>query len=130
MERNGKLNGVTYQTAVSLLEREIDIQMYETQNGICVTIAGGDRGHIGALAFSAPDTEPQSVTFPGHKETVVCERWVKGLGSLYSGPVVVVAGIHYDRITKEQIQKVLDAMDSELAKAMEYLRARKAPSGP
>lgn len=123
MERNGKLNGFTYQTIVSVLEREIRIRMYETQNGICVIIEGGDKGHIGAVAFSAPDpdTEHQSFTFPNHKETLICERWTKGLGSIYGGPVVIIAGIHYDSITKEQIQYVLDVMDSELVKAMNYL---------
>lgn len=121
MEGNGKLNGFTYQTVVSVLEREIYIRMYETQNGICVIIEGGDKGHIGAVAISAPDTECQSFTFPGHKETLICERWMKGLGSIYGGPVVVIAGIHYDGITKEQIQYVLDVMDAELVKVMNYL---------
>lgn len=67
-----------------------------------VLAAGGDTGHIGAIAFGDRD-ECLSNAREGHREGVVTELIYRELESVVPGGLAVLAGIHVDGITKEQI---------------------------
>lgn len=97
-----------------VLGREIRIWFHNTGQGINVLIEGGDQGHIGALAVCAPGMETKVITFSGHREDVICRRWAQVLAAKYNAPVVVEAGIHFNQITKEEIQEVLGILEKEL----------------
>ena len=71
-----------------------------------VLAAGGDTGHIGAIAFGDRD-ECLSNAREGHREGVVTELIYRELESVVSGGLAVLAGIHVDGITKEQITGVV-----------------------
>ena len=74
---------------VPILVRRVMIVVCRTEEGISILIAGGDKGRIGVVAIAK------------------------------AGPVVVEAGIHYDGITKEQIQEVLGRLDEELEELLQ-----------
>ena len=93
---------------------EIRIWFHNTGQGINVLIEGGDRGHIGAVAVAGPDMETKVITFPGHREDVIVRRWSEVLVAKYKVPVVVEAGIHFNQITKEEIQEILLILEKEL----------------
>lgn len=95
---------------------EIRIWIHNTGQGINVLIEGGDRGHIGAVAVAGPGMETKVITFPGHREDVIVRRWSEELAAKYKVPVVVEAGIHFNKITKEKIQEVLQTLEKELEK--------------
>lgn len=99
---------------VNLFGRGIRIHLYDTGDGINVLIEGGDRSHIGAVAVAGPDTKVQVVTFPGHREDVICKRWAEVLADAFCCPAVVSAGIHYDGIGRLEIQEIVDAMERKL----------------
>lgn len=101
---------------VLILERRVLISVCRTEDGINILIAGGDKGHIGAVAIAKAGHIIESIVFPSHKEEVICRSWAEKISAVYPGPVVVEAGIHYDSITKEQIQEVLRRLDEELFK--------------
>lgn len=103
-----------YSNEITVLGRGIRINLYDTGAGINILIEGGEKGHIGAVAVAESGALIESIVFPSHKEGVVCEQWAKRVSSVVCGPVVVEAGIHYDNITKDQIQEVLEALDKEL----------------
>lgn len=107
---------MTSQTIIKCkaLEREIRIWFHNTGQGINVLIEGGDQGHIGAVAVCAPGMETKVITFPGHREDVICRRWAQVLAAKYNVPVVVEAGIHFNQITKEEIQEVLRVLEKGL----------------
>ena len=111
MDRRGERQ---YTERITLFGKEILATVTDTGRGMDVLIRGGDEGHIGAVAVCAPDMEPQIVTFSGHREDVVCEKWVQEIGKRYSFPVVVSAGIHYDGIGREQIEEILHVLDGVL----------------
>ena len=96
------------------LEREIRIWLHNTGQGINVLIEGGDQGHIGAVAVCAPGMETKVITFPGHREDMICRSWASVLAARYNAPIVVEAGIHFNQITKEEIQEVLRILEKEL----------------
>lgn len=103
----------------------IRINLYDTGAGMNILIEGGEKGHIGAVAAAESGTLTDSIVFPSHKEGVVCERWAREVSSVVCGPVVVEAGIHYDNITKEQIQEVLEALELELAGLLKRMSTAK-----
>jgi len=97
-----------------ILNKEIKAIIVYTDNGLAVTLAGGDKSHIGAITVVDESGKITTITFPEHKETIISETWAKGLFKSYHIPVVVSAGIHYDVITKEQIAEVVEASYSLL----------------
>ena len=83
-----------------------------------VAIWGGEKPHIGAVAVAQPrpslkDPEVMSATasvicLPGHKEDELAKAVSEILAAALNTPVVVTAGIHWDNISKDGIQKVTE----------------------
>lgn len=119
---DGEAHGMNYEKKLRALDREIFIDVNDTKAGINILIAGGDKGHIGAVAAALSGKITGSITFPGHKENVICETWAKEISEIYNGPVVVEAGVHYDKITKEQICKALEILNTELEQLVKHIR--------
>ncbi len=99
----------TIEKTTTVLGKEIRAIIVFTDDGINVTVAGGDKSHIGAVAIIDENGNLTSTTFPNHKETIIAELWANTLHEKYMQSVVVTAGIHYDGINKEGINKVVEA---------------------
>lgn len=99
---------------VILFEKTIYVQMAQTDEGIQVLIAGGDRSHVGAVTVVGKDGERHTLVLPGHKEAIITEKWADKIFAESRVPVVVTAGIHFDHITSEQIKMVLHTADQLL----------------
>ena len=102
----------------TVLGKQITATLLDTGAGISVLIEGGDKGHIGAVAIKQPGKELISHQFETHREGIVAERWADALCSCLGQPVVVSAGVHYDNITKEQIEIVLNGLEEMLQEIM------------
>jgi gallate decarboxylase subunit D len=86
-------------------------------NDLLVAIWGGEKPHIGAVAVAQPrpslkDPDAVSATasvfcFVGHKEDELAKAASEILAAALNTQVVVTAGIHWDNISKEAIQKVI-----------------------
>ena len=111
---------IVYKESFIVLEKPVEIMITDTGAGINVLICGGDRSHIGSVAACSPDTDVQLITFPGHREDVICRKWAETLSDGLNESVVVLAGIHYDSINKEEIQVILDILDEKLAKILQH----------
>lgn len=101
--------------------RDITALVLQTENGVSVTLWGGDRPHIGAVGVAGPDGEYTVTEFPGHREGVVCEKWTAALAAAGCLPAVVTAGIHYDGLDQAGIKAVLTLTDEMLAEALLHL---------
>lgn len=108
-----------------ILGHVINIGVYDTGAGINILIEGGEKGHIGAVAIALSGRVIESIVFPFHKENVICEKWAVKLSMVYNGPVIVEAGVHYDNITREQIQEILEVLDKELNSLVKDIQGRK-----
>ncbi|MGA3174240.1 MAG: hypothetical protein ABSE25_07425 [Syntrophorhabdales bacterium] len=85
---------------------------------ILVTLWGG-AAHIGALGMATPrpslrDPDERSATssvftFPGHKEDVAVKLMSEMLSGRLNRKVVVVAGLHWDRLEPGDIRQIVDA---------------------
>ena len=84
---------------------------------LLVAIWGGERPHIGAVSMAQPrpslkDPEATSATASvfcllGHKEDDLAKAASEVLAAVLNTAVVVTAGIHWDNIEPEGIQKVI-----------------------
>jgi len=103
------------------MEKTIYCEAIKLDEGISVTLAGGDKAHIGAVSMVGLDGEMSSYTFPGHKETIISEKWAKEIYAKITETVLVSVGIHYDNISKADINKVLSFTDELLIELLNRL---------
>lgn len=85
---------------------------------LLVVIWGGDRPHLGAVAIARPKPSPKDspsgsevslvFCFPGHRDDVVARAAAERLAEALGRSVTVTAGIHWDHIDADGIQRVID----------------------
>lgn len=85
---------------------KLRLQAVAMGQDLCVIITGG-KEHIGSITFSY-DKEAETIGFGTHKEKFVTEAVGEVLNKKYSGNFVICCGIHFDNITKEEIECVKD----------------------
>ena len=73
----------------------------------CLLVTGGDLPHVGAVGWCGRDVQPVSLDFPEHRDRAVVDLFLAALFQV-PGHHVVVAGIHLDRITRVEIDEVLE----------------------
>ncbi len=98
---------------------EYDIKAHIRSIGedLLVAISGGEKPHIGAVAVAQPrpslkDPRVTSATasvfcYVGHKEDDLAKHAAEKLAASFNTRVVVTAGIHWDNLSEEGIQKVI-----------------------
>jgi len=84
---------------------------------LLVTIWGGEKPHIGAVAVAQPrpslkDESVVSATasvfcYPGHKDDIVAKEAAEKISSALNTNVTVTAGIHWDDIDEEGIKTIM-----------------------
>lgn len=104
---------------INTSEGEYDLSASVRQIGrdLLVAIWGGDKPHIGAVAMSQPrpslkDPKVTSSTasvfaYVGHKEDELAKAAAEILAATLKTNVVVAAGIHWDNLPQEGIQRVI-----------------------
>ena len=110
-----------FSLTAEVLGYEISVRAVLTGGSIQVMISGGMRPHIGAVSIAGPDGQ-QDIEFPGHKDGVITRKWADILKESGFCPVVVTAGIHYDNLSKEGINVVLNAADALLNELLDSLK--------
>ena len=92
---------------------------------LCVTLSGGDREHIGAVALGAPATPTSVLALPGHREDELAQRIASQVASHLGVVVAVACGIHVDAILPRELKDVLDMADELTLALLERLSAQK-----
>nr|WP_176772709.1 hypothetical protein [Sporomusa acidovorans] len=90
----------------------------------CLTVTGGDRSHLGAVAVAQVGesmieagkltTTVSTITLLGHKEDGMARDLAARLATAVAANVVVCCGIHLDNITPDEI-KTVRLMSNEMA---------------
>jgi len=98
-------------------EYELEASLRLIGQDLLVAIWGGEKPHIGAVSAAQPrpslrDPKVTSATasvicFPAHKEDELAKAVSEILASVLNTRVVVTAGIHWDNISEEGIQKII-----------------------
>ncbi len=93
-----------------------------------VHIAGG-ADHIGAAALAAPTVSVQAAGVPPHREEEIVRVVASRLAEQLRVAVCVTAGIHVDRITREEIQTIRAVCDTGADRLVRILRETSEPPG-
>ena len=99
-------------------EYDVEANVRSIGEDLLVAISGGEKPHIGAVAVAQPrpslkDPTQTSATasvicYAGHKEDDLAKHAAEKLAAAFDTRVVVTAGIHWDNLSEEGIQKVID----------------------
>lgn len=90
-----------------VLDKKLTVQIERFDEGIQVSLTGGDRSHIGAVSIYVPEGPVQSWQRLGHQEGELSRLWAIKLGECLHVPVCVVCGIHYDHLDAAGIKLIL-----------------------
>jgi len=104
----------------------ISLRAIDVGSDLLVIITGG-KAHIGAAAVGVTCgglASSSVISVPAHREDRVVKGAAEKLAKALNRSVVAVAGIHYDDITKEEIDETLRLCD-ELVKALAVELCRK-----
>jgi len=91
---------------------------------LLVLLTGGE-AHIGAVGVGCPMGERATasvITLPGHRDDRMAQVAAERISAELGCGCTVVAGVHYDHITPEEIQASLGLFQEALG---EFLRAMK-----
>jgi gallate decarboxylase subunit D len=114
----------TFETAHKKDRFEVTAQVQMLGNDVLVVLYGG-REHVGAVAMAQPRpgiSNPEQIgatssvfTYVGHKEDIIAKSMSEELARNLNKKVVVVAGIHWDGLSLQEIKTIADLCD-KLAK--------------
>lgn len=99
----------------------INANLILLDHDIQVMIWGG-RAHIGAIALAGPKNEAQVVEAADHKDGEIALLIASELAKNLNGTVAVTAGIHYDRITPEEIEIVREKTGKIVHEIITYIK--------
>jgi hypothetical protein len=95
---------------------KIGVTALITMDGVIVTILGGEKPHVGAVAIGSPRPSLEDpsefsattsvFTLVGHKDDEVARPAAEKLAGKLNQTVVVVAGVHVRKANDEDIKKL------------------------
>lgn len=130
MQTTRTLNGILFRTEEG--RYDLDARVQWIGNDLLVSIWGGDRPHIGAVALAQPrpslrdpgrtSSTASVLCVVGHKEDEVVKKTSERLSSVFEARVVVTAGIHWDNLDGDGIGRVVRNIDSLTDYIVQFLR--------
>lgn len=111
----------TFEIHALLFGKDVTAQVLVLPPGIHVSLFGGDLPHIGAVSIAGTEGLIHTEQFPGHREGVVSSQWAAKLSEAGYAPAVAEAGIHYDRLDHEGIERVLKLAEDMLKQVLDEL---------
>ncbi|TCL56257.1 polyprenyl P-hydroxybenzoate/phenylacrylic acid decarboxylase-like protein [Kineothrix alysoides] len=120
---------ISFRIVHNLMGRDISAKVTVLAHGMSVLLTGGEVPHVGAVSLADEAGQIRTIGLDGHKEQVVGERWAGELYRIKKEPVSVTAGIHYDKLTKEQIEYVVNEMNEMLEEVKSILLKHQSDLG-
>jgi hypothetical protein len=101
---------------------KVNLDSYEMGDDLVLMLKGGEKHHVGAIAMATPykDTASTSIISAyGHKEGELAKPLAEKVSKNLKKTVVLIAGLHIDKATKEDIQKLIDNSYKAIDKFLE-----------
>lgn len=110
---------------------KVNLLAYNMGNELVVSIYN-ENAHIGAVAVGEYDHEEERasvsvITRRGHKDDAIAQRAAYLISKSTKKPVCVIAGVHLDNITKEEIGKLLENAEIAVEDFINYRRQGRNP---
>lgn len=101
---------------------EIRAEVTKLPEDIHILLTGGVLPHVGAVSIYKEGEAVNSLQLPKHKDGIIGNRWAKEVSKIFSLQVTVVCGIHYNSVTKEMIEKIVELSDEMLEEVIKNLK--------
>jgi len=111
---------------------EVAAQITRMGGDLLVVLSGGI-GHIGAIGIAQPreslstpgktSSTGSVFTYTGHKEDVVVKPMAEEIAKRLNRKVVVVAGIHWDRLSANEIEMIVGLCNTLKEKIVKEAKA-------
>jgi len=101
-----------------LFDAEIYGEITYLDDGISALIVGGNKSHIGSVSIAESSDNINTISFSGHKDEIIGERWARALVGKYKCRVVVECGIHYDHASHDEIASIVSTTDEMLSELL------------
>jgi hypothetical protein len=98
-------------------EYDISASVRQIGRDLLIAIWGGEKPHIGAIAMAQPrpslkdpaviSSTASVFSYVGHKEDDLAKTAAEILAAAFKTNVVVTAGIHWDNLPEEGIQRII-----------------------
>lgn len=108
----------------TVLGHAVWAEVASLDDGWDIGVYGGCRTHVGAVALCGADGGCRALLREGHRDDGVAMRWAKAFAQRFGAPVCVRCGIHYDGVSKIDIETIVSACDLLLRKALDAEAAR------
>lgn len=111
---------------------KIQLTAKKLDKDLIITITGG-REHLGAIGiglFINGKASSSVITLPNHKEDIIAKQGAEKIAKQLETNAVVIAGIHLDNITREEIDAVVKNSELLIEEFIaEYKKIRKGKGG-
>lgn len=108
-------------TEITLSFSKIVISTELLGEDIFITVAGGDKPHIGTVVLAVPrdslkgdgsvSTTSSVLNVTGHKDETVCRMLAEKASKKYGVTAACTGGIHVDGLDERQIREVVSAIE-------------------
>ncbi|MCX8182140.1 MAG: hypothetical protein N3D12_03365 [Candidatus Methanomethyliaceae archaeon] len=83
------------------------LDLIKVGRDLVIYIGGGEEPHIGAVSICSQSGEPLTFSLPNHKDYIVSHNAAKKIFNETGRKTVVIAGIHVNNASKEDILQLL-----------------------
>ncbi|MEM2128730.1 MAG: hypothetical protein QXM93_06955 [Candidatus Methanomethyliaceae archaeon] len=102
-------------------KHRVYLELVRAGRELVIYIGGGEEPHIGAISICTQPGEPFTLSLPSHKDYLVSHDAAKTIFNKTGQNTVVIAGIHVDNASKEDIRKLLMNAEECVRKLKEEL---------
>ena len=111
-----------YNNIITYLDYPIEFIAISHGRDYVISVKGGSLAHVGAVSICIPGSNASVITAPGHKDDILALDLATILCSSLNATVAVTVGIHYDNLTKSQINDIIEIVTSLMDQFIEYLK--------
>lgn len=90
---------------------------------LCIVITGGEP-HLGAVTVAHRDSRVDNIAIGDHMEHILTSKIGKTLNHELAGSAVICCGIHFDHITKQEIEDIMRLTDHLVKELYRQLKAK------
>ena len=126
---------MSFELKVGKGKMQVNIEAHLFSDGLSVSLFGGDKPHIGAVALSIPrkslkdkksiSCSTSILTVTGHKDDVIVKEMSEAISKAANITVTVVAGIHIDNAGKKDIEQVMRNCRKASQKLIELVKNKR-----
>jgi hypothetical protein len=101
---------------------QVKLETHMLGEDLLVVLTGGQRPHCGAVALAVPYKQTAScslLSMPQHKDGDLAKPLDERIAKRTGKNVVLVAGLHVDNATPDDIQMLVDNSEKEVERFLE-----------